>query len=119
MRFIQEFGFNVKRGQDEQFQEWLRANEDALTKAHPEGSRYLGTFSVIYTSEKEAGEYRTLVQHESYAALDRDAAAQLDAKSEYGRLLRQFTEFLDVHPLTPWSRSLYKATVDTTLWNVE
>jgi hypothetical protein len=119
VRFIQEFGFNVKRGRDEQFQEWLRANEDAFAKAHPEGSKYLGTFVVVFGSEKQAGEYRTLLEHHSYGALDRASAAARDAGSEYGRLARQLDDFVDVHPLTPWSRSLYRATVDATVWNVE
>ena len=76
MRFIQEIGFTIKVGQEEAHQQWLVANEERLAKAHPEGTRYIGTFSVVFSSEKNAGFYRSFVELDSYAALDRLAAAR-------------------------------------------
>ena len=37
-----------------------------MAKAHPEGTRYIGTFSVVFSSEKHAGFYRSFVELDSY-----------------------------------------------------
>ena len=117
MRFIQEQGFTIKLGMEEAHQQWLRDNEDRLAKAHPEGTRYLGTFGVVYSSEKTAGFYRSFTELDSYAALDRLAAASNDASSEFGKLLREWTAFGDWDLSAPWSNSLYKAVVDMSMWD--
>ena len=44
MRFIQEFGYNIKVGQEEAHQQWLTENEAKLAAAAPAGTKYLGTF---------------------------------------------------------------------------
>jgi hypothetical protein len=117
MRFIQEIGFTVRLGQEEAHQQWLLANEDRFAKAHPEGCRYLGTFSVVFSSEKRAGFYRSFTELDSYAALDRLAAASKDAAGDFGRLLREWTAFGDFDLEAPWSNGLYKAVVDATIWD--
>jgi len=117
MRFIQEWGFTVKVGQEEAYQRWAHENEDALARAHPEGTRYLGTFAVVFTTEKEAGGYRLLVELDSYAALDRLAAAGKDANSDFGRLVREWSGYLDTDINAPWSQQLYKAVVDATIFD--
>jgi hypothetical protein len=58
MRFIQEFGYNVKLGQEEAHQKWVINNDAALRAAAPAGTRYLGTFTVVFSSEKLAGGYK-------------------------------------------------------------
>ena len=40
MRFIQEFGFTVKVGEEEAYQQWLIENEAALAASYPEGTRH-------------------------------------------------------------------------------
>jgi len=119
MRFIEEFGGTVKPGQEEAFQRWLVQNEEALAKAHPEGSEYLGTYAVIYGSDKDSGQWRTLIRRDSYAALDRAAAAGKDPNSELNRLTREFIKFFDSSPTAPWSRGLYKAVVEATVYKSE
>src|SRR2546425_5644973 len=108
VRFIEEFGGSVKTGQEVALQQWLIENEEALAKAYPDGSEYLGTYVVVYGSEKDAGQWRTLVRRDSYAALDRAAAVGKDPNSDLNRLTRDFIRFFDPSPTTPWSRSLYK-----------
>ena len=115
MRFILEQGFTVKVGKEEAFQQWLAEHEAELAAAHPEGSRYLGTFVVIFTSEKQSGSYRTLVELDSYAALDAGAAASKDPNGEFGKLGREMSKFGDYDLSAPWSNSLYKAVVDATI----
>jgi len=119
MRFIEEFGGSVKPGQEEALQEWLIQNEDALAKAYPEGSEYLGTYVAIYSSEKDSGQWRTVVRRDSYAALDRVAAAGKDPNSDLNRLTREFIKFFDASPTAPGSRSLLKAVVEATVYKSE
>ena len=54
MRFIQEFGFTVKVGQEEAHQQWMEENEEKYAKAHPEGG-YLGTFATVFSTDKQSG----------------------------------------------------------------
>ncbi len=117
MRFIQEFGYNVKLGLDEAHQQWMLDNEEALARSHPEGTRYLGTFSTVFTSDKQAGAYRSFVELDSYAAMDRLAAAAKDPSSEFGRLNREWSGFGDYDTAAPWSQGLFKAVVDATIWD--
>jgi len=117
MRFISEFGFNVKIGKEEAFQRWLAENEPKISEAHPPGTKYLGTFAVVFSSEKKAGFYRMFQELDSYAALDTFAAAAKDETTEYGRLVREHSRFIDPDPNANWSNGLFKLVTDTTLWD--
>jgi hypothetical protein len=117
VRFIQEFGFTVKVGSEEAFQQWLEKNEDALRKAHPAGIEYLGTYGVVFSSDKQSGGYRLFTAFENYADLDRQAAALKDPKSDFGRLVRESSNFADWEPNAPWSQGLFKKAVDATIWD--
>ena len=66
MNFIVEFGFDVKQGKAHDFQKWLSENEGKIAAACPPGVEYVGTFGVIYSSEKHSGGYRQFFSLESY-----------------------------------------------------
>ena len=117
MRFIQSFGYTVKVGQDEAHQKWVIANDKALKTSAPAGSRYLGTFAVVIGTEKQAGSYRFLMELDSYAALDTNAAVSKNPKSKWGRLQAQLSQFLDFDLNAPWSNELMKDVVDATIWD--
>jgi hypothetical protein len=117
MRFIQEFGYTVKVGQDEAHQRWLTENDAAMKAASPAGSTYMGTFAVVVSSEKQAGFYRQLIGLDSYAALDTIAAAAKDPNSDFGRLARDWSQFLDTDLAAPWSNTLLKDVLDATIWD--
>lgn len=117
MRFIQEYGYTVKVGEDEAHQKWVVENDQPLAKSMPEGTRYIGTFAVVFSSEKNAGSYRMLIELDSYGAMDRLAALGKDPTSEYGRLLRESTKFGDYDLAAPWSNTLMKDVVDATVWD--
>jgi hypothetical protein len=117
MRFIQEFGYNVKVGKEEAHQRWLTENEAALKAAAPAGSVYIGTFAVVFGTEKQAGGYRLLVELDSYAALDANAAAGKDPNSDWGSLIREWSQFADTDLAAPWSNSLLKNVLDATIWD--
>jgi hypothetical protein len=115
MRFIQEFGYTVKVGQDEAHQRWLVENDARLRAAAPPGSKYIGTFAAIFSSEKQAGSYRFLMELESYAILDTLAAVSKDPDSEWGRLGRESSQFVDTDLNAPWSNTLMKDILDATV----
>ena len=117
MRFIQQFGYTVKVGQDEAHQKWVIENDAKLRAAAPPGSKYIGTFSVIFSSEKNAGSYLVLMELDSYGAMDAGAAAMKDANGDWGKLIRESTKFIDVDLAAPWSNWLLKDVVDATIWD--
>jgi hypothetical protein len=117
MRFIQEFGFTIKIGQEEAYQAWLAENESTLAANTPPGVKYLGTFATVYTSEKHSGWYRTYIELDSYGAMDRMAEVMKDASGEFGRLMRESSRFGDYDHAAPWSNGLYKAVVDATIFD--
>jgi hypothetical protein len=83
----------------------------------PAGTRYIGTFAVVYSSENSSGWYSTLLELDSYAAMDKLAAMNKDPMSEYGRLLRESARFGDYDLAAPWSNSLLKDVIDATIWD--
>ncbi len=117
MRFIQEWGYSVPPGMEEEHQAWVQANEEALAAAAPGGTRLLGIFSNVYSSEKNAGFYRIFIQLDSYAALDTLATATKDAASDFGRLIREHSRFFDLDYSAPFSNGLHKAVADATIFD--
>ena len=117
MRFIQEFGYTVKVGQDEAHQRWLTENDAACAPPSPAGSKYIGTFAVVISSEKQAGSYKTLFELDSYGAMDASAAAAKDPNNEFGRLMRESSQFIDLDLAAPWSNALLKDVLDATIWD--
>lgn len=117
MRLIYETGFTVKLGKEEAYQQWLAANEAKVAAAQPPGTKYIGTFAVIFSSEKAAGFYRSLSELDSYAAIDAYAALLKDEKSDLGMLVREESQFIDYDPNALWSNGLYKSVVDAAIWD--
>jgi hypothetical protein len=117
MRFIQEIGFTIRIGEELAYQQWLVENESALAAASPSGTKYLGTFTTVFTTEKHSGWYKSYMELDSYAAMDTLAAAMKDESSEFGRLMRESTRFGDYDHAAPWSNGLYKAVVDASIFD--
>jgi antibiotic biosynthesis monooxygenase (ABM) superfamily enzyme len=113
MDFIFELGFDVKQGKMREFQEWLSENESKLAAAYPSGVEYIGTFGVIFTSEKNTGGFRQFLRLDSYAAQDALAAAMRDG--DLGTLLAEGNEFIDHDRGADWSNGLYKAVTDLSM----
>ena len=93
MRFIQLQGFCIKLDRQTAFQEWLVANEERIKKSSPPGTEYGGVYAAVFTSEKSAGDYHWLDILDSYAALDRSAAAGQDASSDYAKITNESAPF--------------------------
>jgi hypothetical protein len=118
MALIYEQGFNVKRGQEEAFQRWTTENDAGLKGGAPQGVEYLGTYIVSMSSEKHTGEYRVLWRLDSYGTLDTIEEATRDEKSDWGRLNREVTEFLDIPIGAEYSFAIYRPLVGAVLWDV-
>ena len=115
MAFIVQFGGDIKEGKTGEFVEWLNSNEKELANAHPAGTKYLGTFFAIYTSEKTAGNAHTFVEMENYGSQDALAAAGKDPDSLYGKLVNEMVSFYD-QSSNNWTQALYKRATAATLW---
>src|SRR5262245_31928174 len=115
MNFIAEFGFDVKKGRAQELQRWLSENESKLAAACPAGTEYIGTYAVMYSSEKHAGGFRQFFRMESYGSQDAFAAAMKEG-GEFGRLIEEVTEFVDQEKDANWSNGLYKAVTDASMW---
>jgi hypothetical protein len=115
MEFIAEFGFDVKKGQAQDFQRWLSENESKVAATCPSGVEYVGTYAVIYSSEKHSGGYRQLFRLDSYGAQDTMAAAMKEG-GEFANLVEGMSEFVDQDREADWSNGLYKAVTDTSMW---
>lgn len=111
MALIQEYGFTVEPSKEEGFQGWLRANETPLRDACPEGIRYVGSFGVAFSSEKNAGSHRLLLEFDKYASIDTFSDALRQADSNFARLMREYFGFVDDTSAAS-SLSLYRAFVD-------
>lgn len=115
MDFIAEFGFDVKKGQARDFQRWLSENESKVAAACPSGVEYVGTYTVIYSSEKHAGGYRQLLRMESYGSQDTLAAAMKEGGA-FANLIEEMNKFVDEDREADWSNGLYKAVTDASIW---
>ncbi len=115
MNFIAEFGFDVKKGRAQDFQRWMSENESKLAAACPAGVEYVGTYAVMYSSEKHSGSFRQFFRMESYGSQDTFAAAMKDGGA-FAKLIEETSEFIDQDREADWSNGLYKAVTDISLW---
>ena len=118
MEFISEDGYEVKLGMEEEYQQWVIDHADELRRATPEGIEYIGTYVMTYGNDTDRGSWRDLFRLDSYAALDRMAAAVKDPDGAFGRLVRDGSRFIDVRRNPErWTHNLFKSVVDATVIN--
>ena len=91
MRFINVISGDIKDGKTAEFLAWMEANEQALADAHPEGSKYMGTYFSVLGGTAAAGSVYTLIGMDSYGTMD----AMAEAGGEYYRLLNEAVGFFD------------------------
>ena len=116
MEFITEDGYEVKLGMEEEYQQWAIDHADELRRALPEGVEYIGTYVMTYGNDTDRGSWRDLFRLESYAALDRMAAATKEPDSALGRLFREGSRFIDMRRNPErWTHNLFKSVVDATV----
>lgn len=106
MAFIQQFGGEIKPGTAREFQAWLAANEEEFGNSYPAGTKYLGTYFTMYSSDKTGGAVHTFVELESYGSQDVLAAAA-QGDDTYAKLLNEFASFYN-EGAPNWTSALYK-----------
>jgi len=109
---------DIKPGKSYEFQEWVQANSAALSDNSPSGIELVGIYSTMFSSEKQAGDYRLVWRLDSYGAMDRFAAA-VPENPELGRLLNELDSFTDHRLGTGSSNGLFKSVADITIWGDE
>ena len=114
MDFLNIGGFTIKAGKNREFQEWVRANSAALTKAMPKGTELVGIYASVFSSEKHSGAYKIVMRLDSYGALDRLAAAGKE-DPEFMRLAAELASFGDVRLAADYSNELLKSVADVTI----
>ena len=115
MEFLNIGGFDVPAGKNREFQEWVRANSDALAKAAPDGIELVGIYASIFSSEKHSGSYKIIWRHASYGDMDSFAAAAGE-DTEFARLLNEAGAFGDFRLGSDSSSELLKSVSDITIW---
>jgi hypothetical protein len=116
MEFITEDGYVVKPGMEEEYQRWVVDHAAEFRASLPPGIEYIGTYVMVFGSDQASGGWRDMFRLDSYAALDRMAAASKDADSTFGRLVREANRFIDLDRSPErWTHNLYKSVVDATV----
>lgn len=118
MRFIEMSGFSVRLDKATEFQKWVVANQERITRAYPKGSEFGGVYAAVFSSDKNAGDFYWLDIHDSYGALDGAAADSKDPTSEMAKVMTEFLEFIDPGRDAPWSHHLLKSVVDATVFDM-
>jgi hypothetical protein len=116
MDFISEDGYEVKLGMEEEYQQWVVDHAADLRRALPEGVEYIGTYVIVYGNELGSGSWRDMFRLDSYAALDRLAAAAKDPDSKLRKLQEDGARFVDMSRSPErWTHNLIKSVVDATV----
>jgi len=116
MDFVHEIGFDVQKGKSRELQEWLRANEEKLRAEAPEGWEYVGTYAAVISTHKDAGEYRQLWRHTSYADMDAWAEAMRELTA-FAQLYDEFTtKFVDESREARFGQTIMKSVTDISIW---
>ena len=117
MRFMQLQGFTIRFDREVEFQRWVTANEERIRRSYPEGNEFDGIYTAVFSSEKRAGEYFWVDILDSYAALDKGAAAAKDPTGDLAKLIGEFLEFIETDLIAGSSNILLKSVVDATVFN--
>jgi hypothetical protein len=97
MRFIHQEGFDVKLGKTRELRRWLASNEDRLRSTCPGGVAYLGTYSVVETTERGTGDIRLGWGMEDLEAMDGFTVA-MRRPGAFQQLLNELFQFADERP---------------------
>ena len=74
-RYLYEDAFALKTGKAREFRQWLATHEEKLRLACPDGVDYLGTYTVVHTTDDGGGDVRVDWGIDTYSAVDALAAA--------------------------------------------
>jgi len=93
--FIVEWGYDIKKGCHDKFRRWLLDHERLLAGSAPEDVRYKGTYVTTSSTEKQAGDYRTIWVFESLRGPQNLAEEVAKEGSLFARLWHELNQFRD------------------------
>ena len=107
---VAEFGYDIRKDKETEFQDFLAFYEQILADQAPSGVRYRGTYLVNMSTEKTAGNYRTIWTFRSVNALNRIGAAleSQDNISVFAATLKRFRSLVEDSPGAGRSQQIYQ-----------
>ena len=119
MSFINQQGYDVKKGKAAEFQAWLAENEEQLAATCPAGIEYMGTFVDVLTSEKNSGGFRTIWGMDSYGAMDSFSEAMKKGDT-FAQLMEALAGFaVDQLDGGNWGNVVSRSATDAAIWGDE
>lgn len=108
---VVEWGYDVPAAKLQGFMDFLNTHEVALLDAQntlgvPAGVRYRGTYSVFSSSEKGAGQFRTIWSYKDFGDLDL-MSDEYEAGTTFASLIRLLRSFADDSPGAARSQQIY------------
>jgi hypothetical protein len=91
---LSDWGFFLKPGTDDRFNQWLEENEERFALVSPSNYEYLGTYVALWRGEGESAQFHQLWRYGSQRPPDLRAAAD-DQGGEFTEMARQFLAFVD------------------------
>jgi hypothetical protein len=103
---VMEWGYDVPAADVPAFMSFLAANEETLLATQPNGVRYKGTYAVFSSTEKSAGQFRTVWAYKEFGDLD-TLSDEYEDMSLFATLVRQLRGFADNSPGAGRSQQIY------------
>ena len=103
---VVEWGYAVPAADVPAFMAFLESSEEMLLDTQPQGIRYKGTYSVFSSTEKSAGQFRTVWAYKTFGDLD-TLSDEYEDQSVFAALVRQLRGFADDGPGAARSQQIY------------
>ena len=103
---VVEWGFDVLAANVPAFMTFLESSEEMLLDTQPKGVRYKGTYSVFSSTEKGAGQFRTVWAYRTFGDLD-TLSDEYEDGTVFAALVKQLRGFADDSPGAARSQQIY------------
>ncbi len=91
---VSDWGFFLKPGTEDVFNEWLAANEERFAAVAPTTYEYLGTYVPLWRGAGETAPFHQMWRYLTQRPPDLRIAAG-DSSGEFTEMARQFLSFVD------------------------
>ena len=103
---VVEWGYDVPTANVPAFMAFLDSSEEMMLDTQPNGIRYKGTYSVFSSTEKSAGQFRTVWAYKTFGDLD-TLSDEYEDNSIFSALVKQLRGFADDSPGAARSQQIY------------
>lgn len=105
---VSDWGFFLKPGTEDRFNQWLADNEERFAAVAPANYEYLGTYVPLWRGEGETAPFHQMWRYGSHRPPDLRAAAG-DTSGEFTEMARQFLSFVDESRSSDETFRLYRS----------